>query len=68
MHFLDGSILKNPSANARDTASVPPGRSPGEGNGNLVHCSCLGDPMDIGAWWATDRGVDLATKQQQHLK
>ena len=29
------------------------GRSPGEANGNLLQYSCLGNPMDRGAWWAT---------------
>ena len=43
------------------------GRSPGEGNGNLLQYSCLEDPMDRGAWRATVHGVervghDLATK------
>ena len=43
------------------------GRSPGEGNGNLLQYSCLGNPMDRGAWWATVHGVakvrhDSATK------
>ena len=33
------------------------GRSPGEGKGNLLQCSCLGNPMDRGAWWATVHGV-----------
>ena len=48
------------------------GRSPGEGNGNLLHYSCLGNPRDRGARLATVDGVekrvghDLATKQQQH--
>ena len=28
-------------------------RSPGEGNGNPLQCSCLENPMDRGAWWAT---------------
>ena len=46
------------------------GRSPGEGNGNSVQYSCLRNPMDRGAWWATVHrvtrvGRDLATKQQQ---
>jgi len=45
------------------------GRCPGEGNSNLPQYSCLGNPMDRGAWWATSNGVtvrhDLATKQQQ---
>ena len=30
---------------------------PGEGNGNPLQCSCLENPMDRGAWWATVRGV-----------
>ena len=43
-------------------------RSPGEGNGNPIQYSCLGNPMDRGAWWATVHEVrvkhDLATKPQ----
>ena len=31
-------------------------KSPGEGNGNLLQCSCLENPMDRGAWWATAHG------------
>ena len=40
------------------------GRSPGEGNNEPLQYSCLGNPMDRGAWWATVNGVrhDLATK------
>ena len=33
------------------------GRSSEEGNGNPLHCSCLQNSMDRGAWWATIRGV-----------
>ena len=33
------------------------GRSPGGGNGNAVQYSCLGNPMDKGAWWAKVHGV-----------
>ena len=33
------------------------GRFPGEGNGNPLQCSCLENPMDGGAWWATVHGV-----------
>ena len=31
--------------------------SPGEGNGNPFHYSCLENPMDRGAWWATVHGI-----------
>ena len=34
------------------------GEVPGEGNGNLLQYSCLGNPMDTGAWWATVHGVE----------
>ena len=41
------------------------GRSPGVGNGNPLQFSCLEDPMDRGAWWATVHGV---AKSQTQLK
>ena len=45
-----GSAEKNPPANAGDVGSTPGlGRSPGERNGNPLHCLCLGNPMDRGA-------------------
>ena len=54
-------MVKNLPANvvdARDVGSVPGlGRSPGEGNGNPFQHSCLGNPMDKGAWQATVHGV-----------
>ena len=54
MGFLGGSVLKNLPASPRDAGSIPgSGRSPGEGNGNPLQYSCLGNPMDRGAWWAT---------------
>ena len=50
-------VVKNPPANAvekRDAGSLPgSGRSPGGGNGNSLQYSCLGNPMDRGAWRAT---------------
>jgi len=47
-------MVKNLSANAGDTGLIPgSGRSPGEGNGNPLQYSCLGNPKDRGAWWAT---------------
>ena len=54
--------------NATDLGLIPvSGRSSGEGNGNPILYSCLGNPMDRGAWWATVHGVtrvghDLVTK------
>ena len=47
-------MVKNPPAYAGDAGSIPgSGRSPGEGNGNPIQYSCLGYPMDRGAWQAT---------------
>ena len=47
-------MVKNPPAYAGDVGLNPgSGRSPGEGNGNPLQYSCLGNPMDGGAWWAT---------------
>ena len=44
--------------NGKDAGSIPGlGRSPGEGNGNTLQYSCLGNPMDREAWWATVHGV-----------
>ena len=54
----DGSDGKESSCNAGDLGSIPElGRSPGEGNGNPLQYSCLQNPMDRGAWWATAQGV-----------
>ena len=51
-------MVKNPPASAGDVGSIPgSGRSPGEGSGNLLQYSCLGNPMDTGARWATHHGV-----------
>ena len=51
-------MVKNLPANAGDAVSVSGwGRSPGEGNGNPLQYSHLGNPMDRGAWQATVHGV-----------
>ena len=54
-------MVKNPPTNAgdaRDAGSIPGlGRPPGEGNDNALQYSCLGNPMDRGAWLATDHGI-----------
>ena len=50
--------VKNLSIMQETWGSIPGlGRSPGEGNGNPLQYSCLGNPMDRGAWWATVHGV-----------
>ena len=71
--FSGGSAVKTLPANAGDTGLIPgSGRSPGEGNGNALQYSCLGNPKDRGAWWAIESmgskkiGHDLATKQQHN--
>ena len=43
------------------------GRSPGEGNSNLLQCSCLGIPTDRGAWWATVHGVAKESDTTEQL-
>ena len=62
-----GSLHCKASAyNVGDPGSIPGlGRSPGEGNGNPLQYSCLENPMDRGAWWATVHGV---AKSQTRLK
>jgi len=66
--FPGGSVVKNPPANAGDAGDVGLipglGRSPGEGNGNPLQYSCLENPMDRGAWWATVHGVTKSQTQQ----
>ena len=61
-------MVKNPPANAEDTGDtglIPgSGRSPGGGNSNPLQCSCLENPMDRGAWWAT---VHRVAKSQIQL-
>ena len=52
--FPDGSEVTMSACNVGDLGSIPgSGRSPGEGNGNPLQYSCLENPMDGGAWWAT---------------
>ena len=49
---------KESACNAGDTGLIPgSGRSSGVGNGNPLQYSCLGNPMDRGASWATVHGV-----------
>ena len=59
--FLLALVVKNPPVNSGNAiyAGLTPGlgRSPGEGNGYPLQYSCLENPMDRGAWWATVPGV-----------
>ena len=59
--FPSDTVVKNlptSAEDARDVGLIPgSGRSPGEGNGNPLQNSCLENPMDRGAWWATVHGV-----------
>ena len=67
-------MVKNLAVKARDTSSIPvSGRSPEEGNGNLLQYSCLGNLMDRGAWQTRVHGVvrvrhDSATKNKTRLQ
>ena len=65
-------MVKNPPPNAgetRDRGSIARlGRSPGEGNGNLLQSSCLENSMDSDAWWATVHGVGKNQTQTEHTQ
>ena len=62
--FPGGSMIKNPPANVGDTGLILGLRSPGEGNVNPLQDSCLGNPMDRGAWRAI---VHVVTKSRTQL-
>ena len=58
--FPGVSAIKNSPANAGDVGSIPgSGRTPGKGKGNPLEYSCLGNPMERGAWRAV---VHVVTK------
>ena len=58
MGFPSGSAGKESACSAGDPGSIPGlERSPGEGDGNPLQFSCLENPMDGAAWWATVHGV-----------
>ena len=64
-------MVKNLPANAGDTGCmhlIPVlARSPGEGNGNPLQCSCLENPRDGGAWWAAVCGVAQSRTRLKQL-
>ena len=72
MGFPCSLVSKESTYNAGAKGSIPGWeRTPGEGNGNILQYSCLENPMNREAWWATVHGVarvrhDLATKPPNH--
>ena len=66
--FSSGSVDKDSACSAGDQGLIPRlGRSPGGGNDNPLQYSCLGNPVDRGAWqatvhWVVRVGHDLVTK------
>ena len=72
MGFPGGSVVKNLPAKQQMQLIPGLGRSPGKGNDSPLHYSCLGNPMNRGAWWATvhDQRVrrDLVTKNSYNNK
>ena len=70
MGFPGGSLVKESACNAGDAGLIPGSRrSPGEGN--PLQYSCLKNPMDRGAWWATVQGVaesDMTKLSSQLVK
>ena len=58
MCFPRGSVVKNLTDKAGEAGLIPGfERAPGKGNGSPFQYSCLGNPMDRGAWRATVHGV-----------
>ena len=73
--FTGGTVVTNLPANAGDERDAGlifgSGRFPGVGNGNLLQYSCLGNPVDRGAWQATVHGVaelDMTGRLSTHCK
>ena len=64
-------VVKNLHANAidvRDAGLIPGlGRYPGRGHGSPLQYSCLENPMDVGAWWATVHRVAKSWTGLKHL-
>ena len=66
--FPGGSDGRESACNAGDLGLIPgSGKSPGEGNGNPLQYSCLENPMDRGACWASRGCKELDTTEQFSL-
>ena len=66
--FPGGAEVKGSACSVGDLGLIPgSGRSPGDGNGNPLQYSCLENPMDGGAWWATVHGVSNIQTQLSDL-
>ena len=62
--FFQILISEESACNVGDLGPIPgSGRFPGEGNGNPLQYSCLENPMDRGAWWASVHGVAKSQTQ-----
>ena len=73
MGFSGDTMIKNLPASAgdvRDMGSIPGlGRFPGGGHGNPLQYSCLENPMDRGAWWATVHRITKSwTQLNMHIQ
>ena len=59
--------VKESAWQARNVDLTPEsGRSPGEGNGNPLQYSCLGNPMDRGDWWLQSMGSQKSQTEHIH--
>jgi len=68
MGFPGSSVVKNPPIMLKNMGSIPGlGRSPGEGNGNSLQYSCLGNPIDRVAQWASVQGIAKVLDMTQRL-
>ena len=68
MGFPGSSVVRNLPVHVGDVGLILwSGRSPGEGNGNPLQYSCLGNPMDRGAWQATVHGVAKESDRTKQL-
>ena len=64
--FPGGTVVKNPPANIGDMSSIPGSGRSGGGNGDLLQCSCLENPMDRRAQWATVHGVSKESDMTEY--